>query len=79
LLLPVTSILRYILLSYKYTHNLIFYIIEKSGGVAEGHDVGFLLYFGERLQGVRRDIQNNNYNEFVGILKNPEEWSKATA
>jgi len=23
--------------------------IEKSGGVTEGHDVGFLLYSGERL------------------------------
>jgi len=30
--------------------------IEKSGGVAEGHDVGFLLYSGERPQGVRRNI-----------------------
>ena len=30
--------------------------IEKSGGVAEGHDVGFLLYSGERPQGARRSI-----------------------
>jgi len=33
--------------------------IEKSGGVAEGHDVGFLLYSGERLQGVRRNIEKS--------------------
>jgi len=30
--------------------------IEKSGGVAEGHDVGFLLYYGERPKGARSDI-----------------------
>jgi len=30
--------------------------IEKSRGVDEGHDVGFLLYSGERPQGVRRNI-----------------------
>jgi len=33
--------------------------IEKSGGVAEGHDVGFLLYSGERPQGVRRNIEKS--------------------
>jgi len=32
--------------------------IEKSGGVAEGHDVGFLLYCGERPQEVRSNIEN---------------------
>jgi len=31
--------------------------IEKSGGVAEGHDVGFLLYCEERPKGARRDIK----------------------
>jgi len=35
--------------------------IEKSGGVAEGHDVGFLLYCGERPKGARRNIQNGRY------------------
>jgi len=30
--------------------------IEKSGGVAEGHDAGILLYSGERPKGARRNI-----------------------
>jgi len=34
--------------------------IEKSGGVAEGHDAGFLLYSGERPQGARRNIIEND-------------------
>jgi len=33
--------------------------IEKSGGVAEGHDVGFLLYYGERPKGARSDIEKS--------------------
>jgi len=33
--------------------------IEKSGGVAEGHDAGFLLYCGERPKGARSDIEGS--------------------
>jgi len=33
--------------------------IEKSGGVAEGHDVEFLLYYGERPKGARSDIEKS--------------------
>jgi len=40
------------------------YYIEKSGGVAEGHDVGFLLYSGERPQGVRRNIGTDNHPDY---------------
>jgi len=33
--------------------------IEKSGGVAECHYVGFLLYSRERPQGARRNIEKS--------------------
>jgi len=49
--------------------------------VAEGHDVGFLLYSGERPQGVRRNIEKSGgvaEGHDIEILKNPEEWPKAT-
>jgi len=51
--------------------------IEKSGGVDEGHGVGFLLYSGERPQGVRRNI--NLHSIFWCILSqnmNPNAISK---
>jgi len=54
---------------------LVLTIIEKSGGVAEGHHVGFLLYFGERLQGACKNIEKFGgvaEGHHVGILKNPE-------
>jgi len=41
--------------------------IEKSGGVAEGHDVGFLLYCGERPKGARRNIEKSG-----GVVKDHE-------
>jgi len=34
-------------------------MIEKSGGVTEGHDVGFLLYCGERPKGARSNIEKS--------------------
>jgi hypothetical protein len=34
-------------------------IIEKSGGVAEGHDVGFILYYRELHQVARRNIEKS--------------------
>jgi len=42
--------------SIEYNTNPTSSLIEKSGGVDEGHDVGFLLYSGEQPQGVRRNI-----------------------
>jgi len=39
--------------------------IEKSGGVAEGHNVGFLLYSGERPKGARRNIAHNDVKYFI--------------
>jgi len=46
--------------------------LKKSEGVAEGHDVGF-------FNGVSRGtLPPSPMEELVEILKNPEEWPKAT-
>jgi len=46
--------------------------IEKSGGVTEGHDVGFLLYCGERPKGARSDIEKSGgFLLYSGECLNP--------
>jgi hypothetical protein len=43
-----------VFIRYRFFH---IYIIEKTGGVAEGHDVEFLLYSEKRPQRARMNIE----------------------